>query len=56
MQKLGGRNDWQDEISIPEKYAIICANVLGSCYGTTFESEVEKPLITVRDMVLAHQN
>lgn len=45
----------KDEIFNTEKHAIICANVLGSCYGTTFESEVEKPLITVRDMVLAHQ-
>jgi homoserine O-acetyltransferase len=29
--------------------------VLGSCYGTTFETNVDKPLITIRDMVLAHQ-
>lgn len=45
----------KDEIFNTEKHAIICANVLGSCYGTTFESDVEKPLITIRDMVLAHQ-
>lgn len=37
---------------------IICANVLGSCYGTTGPHEWERPLdfpaITVKDMVQAH--
>ena len=45
----------KDEIFNTEKHAIICANVLGSCYGTAFECDVEKPLITIRDMVSAHQ-
>lgn len=42
----------------PQKYRIICANVLGSCYGTTGASLVNEPaafpLITVRDIVKAH--
>jgi homoserine O-acetyltransferase len=47
----------------PKKYRIICANILGSCYGTsgpTTEVEAKKygpsfPLVTIRDMVHAHQ-
>ncbi|MBK9191909.1 MAG: homoserine O-acetyltransferase [Crocinitomicaceae bacterium] len=43
----------------PAKDRIICANVLGSCYGTTgaqdFENPLSFPLITIKDMVKAHQ-
>jgi homoserine O-acetyltransferase/O-succinyltransferase len=49
----------------PEKYFIVCANVLGSCYGTTgpasLNPQTEKqwlnefPLITVRDLVNVHE-
>jgi len=49
----------------PNKYFIVCANVLGSCYGSTCPSSInpktEKPylkdfpLITIRDVVKAHQ-
>jgi len=48
----------------PEKYFIVCANILGSCYGTTGPQSVNPktnepyyssfPLITIRDMVNAH--
>mgnify|MGYP000919434551 CR=1 FL=1 len=49
----------------PERYLIVCANVLGSCYGTTGPSSVNPetgkqwlntfPLITVRDLVTVHE-
>ncbi len=48
----------------PDKYFIVCANMLGSCYGTTgptsIDPRTQKPyfqnfsLVTVRDMVNAH--
>lgn len=48
----------------PEKYFIICANILGSCYGSTGPASEdprtgqpyyhEFPLVTIRDMVRAH--
>lgn len=38
-----------------EKYTIICANILGSCYGTSFKSEEKLPIISIRDMVEMHQ-
>jgi len=49
----------------PEKYFIVCANVLGSCYGSTSPLSIDPrtgspyyhhfPLITIRDMVNAHK-
>ncbi len=48
----------------PEKYFIVCANILGSCYGSTGPLSINPitqqpyynnfPLITIRDMVKAH--
>ena len=49
----------------PEKYFIVCANVLGSCYGTTGPSSENPatgkpwcgdfPKVTIRDMVACHR-
>ena len=48
----------------PEKYFIVCANIIGSCYGTTGPLSIHPhtkepyynnfPAITIRDMVQAH--
>ncbi len=48
----------------PEKYFIVCANILGSCYGSSGPLSINKatkqpyystfPVITIRDMVKAH--
>ena len=49
----------------PEKYTLICANILGSCYGTTGALSTNPasgkqwlndfPLVTVRDWANAHE-
>ncbi len=43
----------------PDKFCILCANMLGSPYGTThsgdFPSPEAFPLITIKDMVAAHR-
>ena len=62
--------DWWDgvvgeqHVIDPDKYFIICANILGSCYGTTGPLSVDTstgepyyssfPMVTIRDMVQAH--
>ena len=39
----------------PCKYYIVCANMLGSCYGSTHPIDYNFPLITIRDIVNAHK-
>lgn len=39
----------------PEEHFIICANMLGSCYGSTEPADFDFPSLTVRDMVKAHK-
>ena len=48
----------------PKKYFIVCANILGSCYGTSGPLTINSttgqpyyhsfPIVTIRDMVKAH--
>ena len=52
------------EVIDPERHFIVCANVLGSCYGTTGPGHTDPgtgraygtdfPLVTTRDMARAH--
>lgn len=54
-----------DDLFNPETHYIICANILGSCYGSTGPLSVNPetgapyyhtfPLLTVKDLVKAHQ-
>ncbi len=39
----------------PEEHFIICANMLGSCYGSTEPKNFNFPQLTIRDIVQAHQ-
>ncbi len=49
----------------PAKYFVVCANILGSCYGTTGPADIcpsshepwygDFPKVTIRDMVRVHQ-
>lgn len=49
----------------PDEHFIVCANMLGSCYGTTGPDSIDPrtgekygagfPLVTVKDMVAAHK-
>lgn len=59
--------EWWDTLVGPgllfdtDKYYIVCANILGSCYGTTGPTTYPKaplhnfPLITIRDLTHAHE-
>ncbi len=54
----------KDGYADPAAYFIVCANILGSCYGTTGPLTVDPstrqlyfssfPMVTIRDMVRAH--
>ncbi len=39
----------------PEKYFVVCANMLGSCYGSTTPTDYQFPLLTIYDLVTAHK-
>lgn len=39
----------------PDDHFIICANMIGSCYGSTEPLDYDFPLLTIRDMVEAHK-
>jgi len=39
----------------PERDFVICANVIGSCYGSTEPESFDFPVLTVKDLVSAHQ-
>ncbi|MEM7296865.1 MAG: homoserine O-acetyltransferase [Bacteroidota bacterium] len=39
----------------PDKDFIICANMLGSCYGSTEPTSYDFPLLTIGDLVRAHK-
>lgn len=44
-----------EEVFNPKEHFIVCANMLGSCYGTTGPKDMDFPLVTIHDMVKAHQ-
>ncbi|MEO6915792.1 MAG: homoserine O-acetyltransferase, partial [Chitinophagaceae bacterium] len=54
----------EDSVIDPSKYFIVCANIIGSCYGTTGPLSEDPrtgeiyahnfPQVTIRDMVKAH--
>ncbi len=44
----------EKDLFSPERYFIICANVLGSPYGSTQPSSLDFPQFSVRDIVAAH--
>ena len=60
-------SDWWDtlvgegKLFDTERYFVICANVIGSCYGTTGPSNyapapmLKFPLVTIHDFVSAHE-
>lgn len=54
----------KDRFLDPDKYFVVCANIIGSCYGSTGPLSINKetgepwydsfPRLTIRDMVRAH--
>ncbi|MFY0608042.1 MAG: homoserine O-acetyltransferase [Cyclobacteriaceae bacterium] len=45
----------ENKLINPKDHFIICANMLGSCYGTTGPKNRKFPVLTIRDMVSAHK-
>lgn len=55
----------RDKVLDPQRYFIVCANILGSCYGTTCPRSISPetgraygadfPLFSIRDIVQAHE-
>ena len=55
----------KDAFLDPDRYFIVCANIIGSCYGTTGPTSINPetsepwydsfPLVTIRDVVNAHR-
>lgn len=45
----------ENEFINPEDHFIICANMIGSCYGSTEPIDLDFPQISIRDMVNAHK-
>lgn len=49
----------ENKLFDPDRYRIICANVIGSCYGSSgpadFSDPLQFPTLTIRDMVSAHE-
>ena len=44
-----------DGLIHPIKNFIVCANVIGSCYGSTEPKDFDFPLITIRDIIEGHK-
>lgn len=57
----GNPHEWWPEmvgtgqVIDPQQHFIICANMLGSCYGSTGPKNMNFPLVTINDMVKAHK-
>lgn len=45
----------ESDLINPDEYFIVCANMLGSCYGATEPTDFDFPIITIRDMVNSHK-
>lgn len=45
----------EDKLYDPEQYFIVCANTIGSPYGSSRPEDLDFPQFTVRDVVAAHQ-
>lgn len=45
----------EDCVIDPQKYFIICANVIGSCYGSSEPTDFDFPLFTIADIVSANK-